>query len=240
MELGVYYRMRQIEDDHWWFKGRRDVVREVLASIPLPANSRILDVGCGTGGNLALLSEFGLTTGVEMNPVALAIARERRACPIVAGSLPDGMHVDGEYQLVTLFDVLEHVDDDFASLKTIAGKLATGGHVLITVPAFPFLWSGHDERHQHRRRYRKRQLTELLRQAGFCPVHVTYYNAWLFPLVAAARLAKRLLGREDSDDEMPSPWLNQLLSGVFRSERHFVTRTGFPFGVSLLAVARKA
>ncbi len=241
MEIEVYRRMREIEDSHWWFVARRKIIKEMLVSLNLPSHGRILDVGCGTGGNLALLSEFGDVTGLEMNPVAAEMARERHACRVILGSLPDHIPEKEErFGLVTLFDVLEHIDRDLDSLTAVRQMLLPGGSVLMTVPAFPFLWSAHDDRHQHKRRYLKAELIHVMRQAGLRPVYVTYYNTWLFPLVLAVRLAKRLLGSEESDEERAPPvWLNKLLAMVFGSERHLLGRMAFPFGVSLLALGRR-
>ncbi len=242
MEAEVYLQLRKIEDTHWWFVARRAIIKHILCSMQLPQDGKILDIGCGTGGNLAMLKAFGEVAGLEMNEAARDIAQAREVCPIHLGSLPDNIPFQGQqFDLVTLLDVLEHIGDHAGTLKVIEKILEPGGRVIITVPAFQFLWSGHDERHHHKRRYNKHELTQVLLESGLQPLHVTYYNMWLFPVIVVLRLVKKLLGQHDSDDEKPpSLWLNNMLRMVFESERHLVMRTELPFGVSLLAVAQRA
>ena len=145
----------------------------------------------------------------------------------------------GDFDLVAALDVLEHLDDDRASLATLSDRLKPGGKVLITVPAFPFLWSHHDEQHHHRRRYRKRQLVRLIRENGLEPEFAGYFNSLLFPLIAGVRIAKRLFGLKADEDQMPPPLVNRCLTAVLSMERHLLGRLPMPFGVSILIIARK-
>jgi hypothetical protein len=142
---------------------------------------------------------------------------------------------------VTMLDVLEHIKQDAESLKTVNRLLAPDGHVLITVPAFKFLWGPHDEAHHHQRRYQAESLRALLQDAGFSIVKLSYYNTWLFPPAALVRLIRKLVpgGAVGLELTLPPPWINRLLTMLFASERHLLTRARFPFGVSLLAVAKK-
>jgi SAM-dependent methyltransferase len=158
------------------------------------------------------------------------------------GTLPDRVPFAPEsFDLVAMLDVLEHVDDDVGSLKAVAERLVRGGRLVLTVPAYRFLWSRHDELHHHKRRYRKEGLLAVARAAGLEPEYVSYFNTLLFPLVAAKRLAGRLLGDSGkADDEMPPAGLNRLLGAVFAIERHLLGRVALPFGVSLVMVARRA
>jgi SAM-dependent methyltransferase len=235
--------MRSLEERHWWFVGRRRIVGEILASLALPGHSRILDAGCGTGGNLQFLSQFGEVTGVELDDGAAALARERGTWPVLKGSLPDGMPFTGQqFDLIVLLDVLEHIDDDGASLRALQGLLAPGGVLVLTVPAFQFLWSPHDEEHHHKRRYRAAGLSGVIRSAGLRLSYLSYFNAWLFPMIAAVRLVRKAFPANDvgRDVQLPGPALNAMLRAVFGSERRWIGRLRMPFGVSLLAVARKA
>jgi SAM-dependent methyltransferase len=242
MERIVYQRMAAYEQDHWWFKARRRIIADFVARWARPpAMSRILEAGCGTGGNLAMLARFGPVSAFEPDDDARSWAAQRGDYDIRPGALPQPVPFPpASFDMVVLLDVLEHLDDDRACLATLAARLRPGGLALITVPAFGFLWSRHDESHHHKRRYRRVELTACLREAGLAPLRVTYFNTLLFPLISALRLAKTLANREGrADDELPGPWLNRLLYGLFASERLLLRGVRLPFGVSLLAIAER-
>ncbi|MCH9013739.1 MAG: class I SAM-dependent methyltransferase, partial [Proteobacteria bacterium] len=155
MDRQVYARMAELEDRHWWFAARRRILTEVLARlVALPAAPRLLEAGCGTGGNLAMLSRFGEVAAFEPDAEARRKAQEKSGFDVRDGRLPGDIPFEpGRFDLVAAFDVLEHVEDDLASLRALHAQLRPGGSALITVPAFEFLWSRHDERHHHWRRY---------------------------------------------------------------------------------------
>ena len=242
MQPILYQQMREIEDQHWWFQGRRQIVSAVLASMKWPDDTKVLDLGCGTGGNLEMLQDFGAVTGAEMDTGAAELAGQRGIAPISQGSLPDELPFeDASFNLVTMLDVLEHIEQEDASLKAVKQLLQPGGHLLLTVPAFQFLWGPHDESHHHKRRYRASTLRAALETAGFRVKRLSYYNTWLFPPVALLRLLRTIVPAGDAELEatMPPGWLNRCLRALFASERFVLTRTRFPFGVSLLAIAQK-
>lgn len=242
MDRQVYARMAELENGHWWFVARRRILREALERyVALPAGSRILEAGCGTGGNLAMLSRFGKVSSFEPDLEARQVAQRKGTYDIRSGALPDAVPFDPEnFDLVVALDVLEHVADDRGSLAALGHCLRPGGWVLLTVPAFPFLWSRHDLSHHHYRRYVKSKLSELARTAGLRPVRTTYFNSLLFPAIAAARFLKAIAGlSEREDDAMPPKGLNRLLTALFASERHLIGRVPLPAGVSLLMLARK-
>jgi SAM-dependent methyltransferase len=241
MEASLYQQMRELEDRHWWFRGRRAIVSSLLQGSKLPKDARILDLGCGTGGNLAMLSEFGHVVGAELDEDAAQLARERELAPIVRGRLPDGLPLDsGSFQCVTLLDVLEHIEDDRATLETVHDLLAPSGRLIITVPAFPFLWGPHDEAHHHQRRYRAGNLRRLLEETGYEITTLSYCNTWLFPVAAAVRLLRRIIpgGAAGAELSLPPAPVNNLLAAVFASERHLL-QLGLPFGISLAVSAKK-
>lgn len=175
-----------------------------------------------------------------MSPQAIALARGRGAADIAEGALPDGIPFEGcTFDVVAALDVLEHVGPDRAALRALGARLRPGGLLVATVPAFRFLWSGHDTIHHHRRRYRRAELAALVRAAELEPLVLTYFNMLLFPPIAALRLLARLFGRTGGDDALPGRLLNRALEAVFGLEQHLVGRVPLPFGVSLLVIARR-
>lgn len=241
MERAIYERMAQIDGEHWWFAARRRIVSALIArQVPLPADARILEVGAGTGSNLAMLQRLGRVDAIEPDAPARALASQRGGFRVDSGSLPDRVRlVDGRYDLIVLLDVLEHIADDAGSLAVLAAKLAAGGRLVVTVPAAPWMWSAHDVAHHHQRRYTRRALRAVMAASGLRVRHISHFNTLLYPPIAVARLAGRLSGRQGSDEALP-PWpLNALLSHVFAIERLWVARRSLPFGVSLLCVAER-
>ncbi len=240
MDHSIYLKMRDVEDRHWWFVARREIVRHMLSRLNLPDAARILDVGCGTGGNLAMLRSFGQIEAMEMDDEARQLANERQQGSVLPGRLPNHLPCfANRFDLITLLDVLEHIDDDQAALATLRERLTPGGRLLLTVPAFQMLWGPHDERHHHKRRYRAKNLGDTARAAGFSVEYLSYYNFWLFPVVALARLAQRRGKRQANDGlTLPGPLVNRLLAALFASERFFIPAARLPFGVSLIAVLK--
>ncbi|PTQ13456.1 SAM-dependent methyltransferase [Sphingomonas oleivorans] len=239
MDRAVYDRMAEIDRDHWWFVGRRRIVTELLRKHrPAERPLKILEVGCGTGSNIAMLQQFGQVDAIEPDDHARAFAAQRTGLAIKGGYLPDGVALeDGYYDLIVLFDVLEHIPADREALVALKAKLAPGGRIIVTVPAAPWLWSAHDVAHHHQRRYTERTLTDVFANAGFRISHRSHFNSLLFPLIVAVRGIGKLTGREGGDDATPPAPVNALLARLFGAERHMVTRAYLPFGISLAAVA---
>lgn len=239
MDRAIYDRMAEIDAQHWWFSARRRIVSALIRrQAPLRPDATILEVGAGTGSNLAMLQGFGRVDAIEPDEAARALASQRGGIVVGGGLLPDEVDLrDGHYDLIVLLDVLEHIENDRGSLQVLRRKLAPGGRLLLTVPAAPWLWSSHDVKHHHKRRYTKRTLHDALFDGGFEVRHMSHFNTLLYPVVAAARIAAKITRREGDDDAMPPTGFNTLLERVFASERYWVTRASLPFGVSLLAVA---
>ena len=239
MERATYDRMAAIDGEHWWFVARRRIVAALIErQAGLKADARILEVGAGTGSNLALLARYGRVDAIEPDDAARALAARRSGIAVKPGLLPDGVALDdGAYDLIVLLDVLEHIPDDLATLQALRPKLASDGRVLVTVPAMPWLWSAHDAAHHHQRRYTAAALADVFERAGYRVRHRSFFNTLLFPLIVAARAAGTLLGREGGDDAMPPPALNRVLAALFGAERYWVARRSLPFGVSLALVA---
>ena len=242
MERTVYDRMNELEATHWWFVARRKIIASLVARrLGNRKDAAILEAGCGSGGNLAMLGRFGRVDAFEYDADARAHAREKSQLDVQFGALPSDLPFgDRRYDLIGLFDVLEHIEADRESLASLASRLSDRGAILVTVPAFPFLWSRHDERHHHFRRYTRASLARVAAEAGLKVRYSSYFNFFLFPAAVAARSLKRLTGSETPDDSMPPGWLNATLSRVFGLERHLVGRVRLPVGLSLAAVLEKA
>lgn len=235
-----YLLVHMEEDrDHWWFRGRLAVLLATLRC-ELPRRPlRLLELGCGTGNVLEALGEFGEAVGMEVHPELVGMARGR-GLDVRPGALPHDLVVPpGWADVALLLDVIEHLDDDLAALVTARRALGPGGTLVVTVPAYPWLWSGHDVVLGHRRRYRRGELRSVVGRAGFTATRVRHFNTLLFPALAAARAWKRLVGDRGHDLRRPSAPLNALLARLFGLERHVVPRWPLPFGASLLLVARR-
>lgn len=232
--------MATVQQTHWWFAARRDILSAVIDGLELPpGRPSVLEIGCGPGGNLAMLARHGELSAMEYAPDARAAAANLGLCPVEAGGLPEPVpFADGSFDLICLLDVLEHVEQDDVALIRIARLLKPGGRILITVPAYQWLWSDHDVDHEHHRRYTAARLRRRAEQAGLLVHRAGYFNTVLFPLIALARLLGKLTGRKGghADTALPAPWLNRTLRALFGAERALVARKGLPFGTSVIAV----
>jgi len=243
MEIDAYLDMAASETRHWWFRGRRQVLDAVISRLDLPEPARILELGSGTGGNFEMLARYGKVTAIEMNEAARVISLRKTEAvrDVRLGFLPDNVPLNGEvFDLVCAFDVLEHVEEDEATLRTLRFCLAPGGAAVITVPAFAWLWGPHDTQLHHKRRYAKAELRQKILDAGLHIERLTYTNMFLFPAAVAARAADKALRRTHSTgDGTPPAILNEIFAAVFGFERHLLSVVDLPVGLSLLAVVRR-
>jgi len=241
MERIVYDRMAEHDSSHWWYRARREILAAYLARYAgLPAGARILEIGCGTGHNLPMLARFGQVEAIEIDDAARAIASARLGRPVGDAPLPALPGVErGAYDLIAVLDVVEHIAEDVAALKAMGDCLKPGGKILITVPAHQWLWSAHDVVNHHQRRYSKATLSAAIAAAGLRHNGLRYFNSLLFPLAAAARIAGRLTGKDDSDDSPPPAPVNALFETVFGLERHLVGRVPMGPGVSIITLASR-
>jgi SAM-dependent methyltransferase len=247
LETELFGRFFEVEDRHWWFVGRRQIVFDQLARYVPPADAeysggpdgrrRILDLGCGTGGVLAHLAAFGQAYGIDPSPEAAGFCHQRGLTMALASGL-DLPFADQMFEAVLALDVIEHVEDDVGVLREARRVLRPGGVVVITVPALPWLWSSHDDVNHHYRRYLRRTLVKAIRDARLEPVKVSYYNALLLPLAATRKVMHRLNGTGDHLESLPGPF-NGVLRGVLGSELPLIRRADLPLGASLVCTARR-
>ena len=244
MKEHTYPIMFRVEQSHWWYIGRRKILARFVEDIcrrVTDRRPRILDVGCGTGANLLMLSEYGDAEGVDISEAALAFCRERGLEKVKLGTGEKLPYDDGTFDLVTAFDVVEHMDDDLAGLSEMRRVLRPGGRVLLFVPAFMFLWGLQDDVSNHRRRYRLPELRKVLEQAGFEVERASYANITFFMPILFMRQLMRVTGiKPESENNITISALNGVFGKIFSAERHILKNFNFPFGVSIVVVARKA
>ena len=238
MERIVYEQMAQLDDKHWWYRARREVLAALIRRrVRPPKGAAILEIGCGTGHNLAMLSEFGRVDALEVDAGARAIAEQRLGRPVLSAPLPELRGVaERHYDLIGAFDVIEHIADDRAAVSSIAARLKPGGRVVVAVPAHQWMWSAHDTVNHHHRRYSKRGLRRLIESSPLKLEAIGYFNSLLFPLAVAQRLASRVAGKDDSDVTLPPRPLNYALERGFAAERLLIGRVPLPPGLSLFAI----
>lgn len=233
---------KKVEDWHWWYRTRRNILDSLLAKVPLdPARARILDVGCGTGGSSLVLSRYGSVTGLDLSYSSFADSPERPYTHRVVGSAEVIPFADESFDVVAALDVLEHLDDDVAGARELRRIIKPGGVAVIFVPAFQILWGYNDDFSHHRRRYTQATLRATLEGAGFRVDNLGYFNMILFLPLLAARLAERVAPeqlRKLEYQESPSA-MNEVLARLFQLELPLLKRRPLPLGTSAFCLAWK-
>ena len=241
------------ELEHWWFVARRGILRSLISQIlPASRDTLVVDVGCGTGGNIASLCEDYTCVGIDPSSEAIELARSRFSnVRFIRGQAPDDLgDAAPRAKLFMLTDMLEHVPDDFAVLSSLLAAASPGAYFLLTVPADLSLWSVHDENHGHYRRYDKKRFERLWRNLPVTVCLLSYFNSRLYPVVklarAVSRRRKRAGGEAGTDVKMPPRLINRALERIFGGEGKTLNdllgakrQRGYRFGVSLVALLRR-
>ncbi len=233
--------MLDLDERHWWYRGRRRIIRAELDQLALPAGARMLDAGCGSGRTLQELEPYGEVCGIELNDEAAGVARARGHGQVRVGRLEALPWEDATFDLITCLDVIEHTPEDRNALRELRRVCRPGGRLLLTVPAYQFLWSAHDEANHHYRRYARGTLGRAGADAGWRLARMTSFNSLLLPVAATVRLAQRYRrsgeGDRESDLRLGPKWLNGVLERPLQIEAWWLSRGGtLPVGLSLLAV----
>jgi SAM-dependent methyltransferase len=243
MQQHTYSIMYEVEEHHWWFIGRRRIIERFVAAVCREMGKRkprILDVGCGTGANLQMLAQHGESEGVDISSEALEFCRARGLAKVKQGAAESLPYEDASFDLVTGLDVIEHLDDDVAGLKEVWRVLRPRGRALFFVPAFMFLWGVQDDISHHRRRYTLKEFEQKLREAGLTVERMTYANISFFLPILIGRTLMRLTGmRPASENNITIGMLNGVLGKILGAEGWWLQRFRFPFGVSIVCVARR-
>lgn len=239
MRLHDLEQMFAVEVDHWWFAGKRMLFHRLLRRRLAEPGLRILDVGSGTGAVPSDFSRYGWICASDRSIDAMRFARSRGVRVAAVSDAAVLPFAEESVDLVIAFDVIEHVDDDRAMLAELGRVLRPGGAVAIHVPAWPSLWSRHDELLHHKRRYTRRALRRLLADGGFAIEYLGWASAMILPPAFVLRGVERITGsRSESADIYPAPSpINAALRAMYRAETAIAARVGLPFGLSLAAIA---
>lgn len=239
MDKAVYHSMAINQNENWWYSGRRKLLVAILERYRI--SGHVLDIGAGTGAGYAFLSRLGETISMEASREAIDYFQQvYPKAAIFQGSLPDKIDPEikkSRYDLITLLDVLEHIDDDRSSINEIKQLLADNGWLLITVPAYSWLWSSHDKVLMHQRRYRAEQMRKLVTDSGLTVEYLGYFNAILFPLAVISRLTLRFKKSYDPVSR-GIPAINTILTRIFSLEAYLVKFMQLPYGLSVIVLAK--
>jgi SAM-dependent methyltransferase len=232
----------EVDEHHWWYRGRRRIIVAELDRLPLPPQGQLLDAGCGSGRTMEELTSYGSVRGIELSPEAAELARHR-GFEVEIGRLEELPWEADTFGLVTCLDVIEHTPDDRLTLAELRRVTRPGGFLVVTVPAYQALWSYHDEANHHYRRYSRRMLRSSAEAAGWRLERMTSFNSVLLAPAAAVRLAQRRRGTgngQSTDLNVGPTWLNQVLERPMALEASWLGRGHtLPAGLSLLAVLSK-
>jgi SAM-dependent methyltransferase len=244
MDIQEYDNMALFEDSYWWHVGRRRIIFRILEKYSHTYKQDILDIGCGTGGNYALLNQYGNVHGLDNAPEAITYCEEKGIPNISLGACEDMPYGNKSFDWIVALDVLEHLEDENMALGEFSRVLRPKGRLLLTVPAYAFIWSGHDEVLHHQRRYVRKQLKRLLEENGYSVHMISYMITFLAPVIIGVRLAERVTKRfmninQKTSYIIPPKGINRFFIKLLHVEGRILKHIALPFGTSIICVARK-
>jgi len=241
MKRSPYDIEHEVEGFHWWFAVRRKLLTTILSSFKFHPESLALDIGCGTVSNLRVLESAGfIAIGLDRSIYALSLNRKEFEFPLINGDLIELPIRSESVGLIVAMDVLEHVEDDTKGICELYRVLNNRGALILTVPAFNFLWGIQDDVTGHKKRYSKKEILYKLKRGGFEILKSSYFNFFLFIPILIGRRFMHIFGlKVESENRINFPMLNSFLKTIFSIEPHFLRYFSFPFGVSILCIATK-
>ena len=239
----AYHTNYQLEDNYWWFLARRQIIRDLIEqNIPISKDEYVIDVGCGTCGMAKFLSEKFNVVALDKSELAAEYCKKRGIKDVHLTELADFPGEKYKIKVATILDVIEHIEDDKNIARQLYDFLPNGSWLVASVPAYQFLWSYHDVVHKHYRRYTKSKFVDLLKSAGFSIKFSSYFNTLLFPIALAKRFLDIITQVDKKNEyaiEIVPNFVNKLFTKIFASERKLLKFLRFPFGLSILVLARK-
>jgi len=237
-----YEKLYKFEQFYWWHVGRRDILNFFLKKFLNKKGIQILEIGCGTGGNLEILSNLGEVTGLDVLKYALDFCRKRGVNNLVLGRAEKTNFPSESFDLILMLDVLEHIKDDKKAIGETRRILKEGGYFLVTVPAYQFIWSEHDEILGHYRRYSISDFSKKLEEAGFDIIKISYFVSLLFPVILGYRILRKILFPKSKKNTayvvLPKP-INNFFIYLLKLEGLLLKYFNLPFGTSILCIAQK-
>lgn len=242
MNENLYKELYDLEFNHWWFVGKKNIVMYFISNIRNQKKKKILDIGCGSGLMLSELKKYGSVYGLDNSEEAIKYSKLIFDGDIKKGALPYEIpYDDNSFDIITVLDVLEHIEKDTDALKKIYNLLDSQGKVIITVPALMSLWTNHDLSHDHKRRYILKELKSKIKTAGFKIEKISYYNSLLFIPIYIIRQINKIFKKQKtySDAKKIPRFINGILKYIFTFEKNILKYFNFPIGVSIIAICKK-
>lgn len=250
MDSQYYKQYYHLEREHWWFTARLSILEnKVKQLLQNKSEAKILNIGIATGATSIMLEKYGQVTSLEYDKDCCDFVRDKCGLEAINGSMTELPFEDGAYDLVCAFDVVEHIEDDHTAIREMKRVMSADGYYFLTVPAFMFLWSEHDEINHHFRRYTRSNFKDLLNSQQLKHKYTTYFNSILFAPIAVVRLLQNIFSKKqkvtaekksDFEGMNSSGVINSILKGIFLLEKPLITSgISLPFGISVMAIGTK-